>query len=113
VWHSNLTAGFVATPATSTVADTVADKSDRKYRSANELWLAIQCSPRISETLLPIDVSDLDSIRGSEEFQFARVFMLTFLGVWMWKRMEGWCKLDGNPDLQFTDAFVSSLLLEF
>ena len=54
VWHSNLTAGFVATPATSTVADIVAGKSTKNFRPADELWLALQCSTRISETLLPI-----------------------------------------------------------
>jgi hypothetical protein len=49
VWHSNLAAGFVATPATSTIADIVAEKSAKNFRPSDELWLAIQCSTRITQ----------------------------------------------------------------
>jgi hypothetical protein len=101
-WHSNLTAGFVATPATSTVVDIVADKSDRQFRPTDELWLAIQCSTRISETLLPIGTTDFDSVPPLGGFGFSRVFVLTFLGVYQWKSGEGWRKLDGQPDHQFS-----------
>ena len=71
VWHSNLVAGFVATPATSTVADIVADKSRRQFRPADELWLAIQCSIRVSETLLPITgVEDFERVPPLNAFRF-------------------------------------------
>jgi hypothetical protein len=101
VWHSNLIAGFVATPATSTVADIVADKSARSFRAADELWLAIQCSTRISETFLPIATNDFDMVPALDRFRFSRVFVLTYLGVYQWKIGEGWRKLTGDPDRQF------------
>ncbi|MGD0076966.1 MAG: hypothetical protein ABSD31_21970, partial [Candidatus Binataceae bacterium] len=104
VWHSNLTAGFVATPATSTVADIVADKSARNFRPADELWLAIQCSTRISETLLPIGSDDFAMVPALDGFRFSQVFVLTFLGVYQWKAGEGWRKLTGEPDRQFSGA---------
>jgi hypothetical protein len=100
VWHSSLGAGFVATPATSTVADTVAAKSGKQFRPADELWLAIQCSTLISETLLPIiGAEDFDSVPPLDGFQFSRVFVLTYLGVFQWKRGEDrWHKLTGHAD---------------
>ena len=99
VWHTNLAAGFVATPATSTVADIVAAKSGKQFRLTDELWLAIQCSPLISETLLPIEgVADFDSVPPLDGFLFSRVFVLTYLGVYHWKRGGGWCKLTGHAD---------------
>jgi hypothetical protein len=104
VWYSNLTAGFVATPATSAVADIVADKSARNFRPADELWLAIQCSTRISETLLPIETNDFDMVPALDGFRFSRVFVLTYLGVYEWKVGEGWHKLTGDPDRQFSGA---------
>jgi hypothetical protein len=104
VWHSNLTAGFVATPATSTVPDIVADKSNRNFQPADELWLAIQCSPRISETLLPIGSDDFDMVPALDGFRFSRVFVLTYLGVYQWKVGEGWRKLTGDLDRQFSGA---------
>jgi hypothetical protein len=97
-WHCNLAAGFVATPATSTLADIVADKSAKKFRPADELWLAIQCSARISETLLPIETNDFDMVPALDGFRFSRVFVLTYLGVYQWKVGEGWRKLTGEPD---------------
>jgi hypothetical protein len=103
VWHSNLTAGFVATPANSTVADIVAEKSAKNFRPANELWLAIQCSTRISETLLPIEANDFDMVPPLDGFRFSRVFVLTYLGVYQWRAGEGWRKLAGEPE-QFAKA---------
>ena len=99
VWHSNLTAGFVATPATCTVADIVAEKSAKNFRPADELWLAIQCSTRISETLLPIGVDDFDMVPPLNGFRFSRVFVLTYVGVYQWKEGEGWRQLTGEPEL--------------
>jgi hypothetical protein len=102
VWHSNLTASFVATPATSTVADIVADKSTRNFWLADELWLAIQCGTRISETLLPIGSNDFNMVPALDGFRFSRVFALTYLGVYQWKAGEGWRKLTGEADPQFS-----------
>ncbi len=103
-WHSNTSAGFVATAATSTIADTVSAKSGLEFRSVDELWLAIQCSPRISETLLPLPgadaAADFENVT-LDDFRFSRVFVLTWLGVFQWARKERWRKLDGAPDRQF------------
>jgi len=104
VWHSSLAAGFVATPASSTVADIVAAKSARNFRLVDELWLAIQCSTRISETLLPIGADDFDMVPALDRFRFSRVFVLTYLGVYQWKTGEGWRKLTGEADQQFPAA---------
>jgi hypothetical protein len=104
VWTSSLTAGFVATPATSTVADIVAEKSAKNFRPVDELWLAIQCSTRISETLLPIEANDFDMIQALDGFRFSRIFVLTYLGVYQWKAGEGWRKLTGEADQQFPAA---------
>ena len=98
VWHSNLTRGFVATPATCTVADIVAEKDAKNFRPADELWLAIQCSTRISETLLPIVANDFDMVPPLDGFRFSRVFVLTFLALLQWKADEGWRKLTGEPE---------------
>jgi hypothetical protein len=99
VWYSNLTGGCVATPATSTVADIVAEKDTKSFRPADELWLAIQCSTRISETFLPIGADDFDMVPPLDGFRFSRVFVLTFLGVFEWKAGEGWRKLTGEPEV--------------
>jgi hypothetical protein len=107
-WNSNMTAGFVATATTSTIPSAVTAKSTKKFRPADELWLAIQCSPRISETLLPIDSSDFSGVGSLEHGRFSRVFVLTFLGVFQWKRNEGWRKLTGERDQQFSNASTSS-----
>jgi hypothetical protein len=95
VWHSNLVAGFVATPDFS-IAGIVAEKSRKQFRPADELWLAIQCSIRISETLLPITgVEDFERVPPLDDFQFSRVFVLTFTGTYQWQRGDGWRKLAG------------------
>jgi hypothetical protein len=47
-WYSNLAAGYVARPDR-TIAEIVAEKSAKRFRPVEELWLAIQCgtaSPR-------------------------------------------------------------------
>ena len=86
-WHTNLAAGFVATPATSTVADIVVAKSGKQFRPTDELWLAIQCSALISETLLPIEgVADFDSVPPLDGFLFSRVFCPDQMNV---PRMRG------------------------
>jgi hypothetical protein len=77
----------------------VVAKSGKQFRLTDELWLAIQCSPLISETLLPIEgVADFDSVPPLDGFLFSRVFVLTYLGVYHWRRGGGWCKLTGHAD---------------
>jgi hypothetical protein len=60
VWHSNLAGGFVGRPDAG-IAAIVAEKSRKRFRPADELWLVIQCSPRISEML-----SDILGVRISK-----------------------------------------------
>ena len=64
-WKTNLDAGFVATATTSLVPDIVARKSAKQFRNTNELWIAIHCTTKISGTLLPIDLSELESLSPS------------------------------------------------
>jgi hypothetical protein len=52
-WYSNLAGGYVAKPD-HTIAAIVAEKSAKRFRQADELWLAIQCGTRISEMMLDI-----------------------------------------------------------
>jgi hypothetical protein len=99
VWHANFAAGFVALPETSTIAEIVAEKSRKQFRPADELWLVIQSGTLISEMLLDIQgVEDYSAVKGLEDFQFSRVFVLAFNGAYQWKRGDGWCKLTGPGD---------------
>lgn len=94
VWHSNIVAGWVGRPD-STLTEIVVAKSSKKFRPADELWLAIQSSPRISETVLPLEgvtdfaaLSDLsDALKNGP---FTRLYMLAFNGVYQWDRTGGW-----------------------
>jgi hypothetical protein len=96
VWHSNLAGGFIARPDF-TIADIVAEKSRKQYRQADELWLAVQCSTRISEMVSDIlGVEDFDAVPSLEAYLFSRVFVLAFTGAYQWKRGEGWQKLTGE-----------------
>jgi hypothetical protein len=96
VWHSNLAGGFVARPDPG-IAAIVAEKSCKRFRPADELWLVIQCSPRISEMLSDIlGVADYEAVPALEPFVFSRVFVLAFTGAYQWKRGEGWRRLTGE-----------------
>jgi hypothetical protein len=71
VWHSNLAGGFIARPDF-TITDIVAEKSRKQYRQADELWLAIQCSTRISEMVSDIlGVEDFDAVPSLEAYLFS------------------------------------------
>jgi hypothetical protein len=95
-WHSNLAAGYVARPD-QTIADIVAEKSGKRFRPADELWLAIQCGTRISEMMLDIEgVEDFGSVPSLDPFVFSRVFVLAFTGAYEWTRGAGWRKLTGE-----------------
>jgi hypothetical protein len=63
-WYSNLMGGYVAKPD-DTIDAIVAKKSGKRFRPADELWLAIQCAPRISEMMLDImGIEDFASVRA-------------------------------------------------
>jgi hypothetical protein len=98
VWHSNLSGGFVARPD-ATIADIVAEKSAKSFRPADELWLVIQSSVRISEMMSDImGVEDFGSVPSLEPYVFSRVFVLAFTGAYEWRRAVGWRKLTGETD---------------
>jgi hypothetical protein len=96
-WKANLDAGFVATATTSLIPDIVARKSTKQFRPTDELWIAIHCTTKISGTLLPVDLSDFETLSAPlAACQFGRVFVLTYLGSFQWKRGDGWRQLNGS-----------------
>jgi hypothetical protein len=95
-WHSNLAGGYVARPD-QTIAAIVAEKSSKRFRPADELWLAIQCGTRISEMMLDImGIEDFASVPSLEPYVFSRVFVLAFTGAYEWQRGVGWRRLTGE-----------------
>jgi hypothetical protein len=54
-WYSNFSSGWVARPNDSKIPDTVKNKSKKKFRPTNELWLVIDRGPHISEMTLELD----------------------------------------------------------
>jgi hypothetical protein len=95
-WHSNLAGGYVARPDQA-IAAIVAEKSGKRFRPSDELWLAIQCGTRISEMMLDImGVDDFNSVPSLEPCVFSRVFVLAFTGAYEWQRGVGWRKLSGG-----------------
>jgi hypothetical protein len=96
VWHSNLAGGYVARPD-HTIAAIVAEKSGKRFRPADELWLAIQCGTRISEMMLDLmGIEDFAAVPSLDPFVFSRVFVLAFTGAYEWSRVAGWRKLTGE-----------------
>ncbi len=92
-WYSSVTAGYVTRPDHS-IAAIVAQKSTKTFRPADELWLAIQCSTRISELVLEFDgVADFQSVPSLDPYAFERVFFFTFTGTFEWTRGAGWRQL--------------------
>jgi hypothetical protein len=96
-WYSNLIGGFVATAATSAIPGIVAAKSAKNFRPADELWLAVQCSPRISEMFLPIEANEFVMMPPLDGCRFSQIFVLT-LAIYQWKAVEGWRKLTAEPE---------------
>jgi hypothetical protein len=97
IWHSNLVAGFIARPGVG-IGEIVAEKSCKGFRAADELWLIIQSSNRISEMLATLlGVDDFDAVPPLDGYRFARVFVLAFNGAYQWRRGEGWRQLTGTP----------------
>jgi hypothetical protein len=91
-----LAGGFVARP-NYIIEEIVADKSNRRFAPCDELWLAIQSTARISETLADIlGVEDFGDVPSLDPYVFERVIVIAFTGVYQWKRGEGWCRLTGQ-----------------
>src|SRR5260370_4856578 len=88
-WHSNIAGGYVARPD-GTIAAIAAEKSTKRFRPADELWLVIQCGTRISEMMLDIlGVEDFSSVPSLDPFTFSRVFVLAFTGSPLPEPMNG------------------------
>jgi hypothetical protein len=92
-WDSNITAGFIDRPA-DTIARIVKEKSSRKYRLADELWLVIQCSHRPSEMVLPTGgISEFDACselrRNLTASPFSKVYAFTAMGLFRWHCLSG------------------------
>ena len=105
-WYANLTGGWVARPD-QTLAQIVAEKSAKQFRPVDELWLAIQCSTRISEMVLELPgVEDFASFPSLESYAFSRVFVLTFTGAYAWRRGEGWSRLTGESPTAQVPSFA-------
>jgi hypothetical protein len=100
-WYSNVAAGWVGRPD-DTLTKIVREKAAKRYRPTDELWLAIQCSHRISETLLAINgAADFDSVPelavALQESPFERTFVLTFTRCFQWTRTSGWQAITAQP----------------
>jgi hypothetical protein len=96
VWYSNFAGGFVARPD-ATIAEIVSEKSAKTFRPTDELWLVIQSSARISETVSDIlGVEDFASVPSLEPYKFSRVFLLAFTAAYEWRKGAGWRKLTGE-----------------
>jgi hypothetical protein len=73
----------------------VVEKSTKAFKATDELWLVVQCSPRPSETTLPVNgVEDFNAVPGLavrlRASPFAKVYVLTALGLFHWDRSNGW-----------------------
>ena len=94
LWYSNISAGSIGLPDT-VLTDIVQQKAGLSYRAADELWLAIQSTPRISELLIPLNgVADFESIPGLAgqlaASPFSRVFVFGPGGLFQWSKATGW-----------------------
>jgi hypothetical protein len=88
-WYTNITAGWVARP-NSTLGDIVSGKATRTYRPSAELWLIVQCTYRISETVLPLGgVADLNAV-PMQSGPFSKIYLLSLHGAFEWARSSGW-----------------------
>jgi hypothetical protein len=91
-WYSNITAGWVARPD-ATLESIVAEKTTKTYRPSDELRLVVQCSHRVSETVLPLEgAADLNAI-SVQGGPFAKIYLLTMHGNFEWDRSSGWSTL--------------------
>jgi hypothetical protein len=93
-WNcSNAAAGWVAGVADSALTKIVAEKTKKSYRPSDELWLIIQCSYRISESVIITGVGDLNAI-SMQGGPFWRLYLLAMDGVFQWDHLTGWTRED-------------------
>jgi hypothetical protein len=95
-WNSNKEFGFVNRPAT-TIAGIIGGKARKvkSYRKTDEIWLVIQRSGRLSETVLPIggitEFNENPELRDKlTNGPFSRVYVFTAMGLFQWDRLGGW-----------------------
>ena len=100
-WNSSIDAGWVAGVSASALIGIVAEKAARPYRPSDELWLIIQCSHRISETVI-LSVDDLNAI-SMQGGPFSRLYLLAMDGVFQWDHLTGWTR----EDMSLTDREVT------
>jgi hypothetical protein len=116
-WYSSIDSGWVARPD-STLADIVAKKGAKTYRASDDLWLIIQCSHRISETVLPLGIDTLNAI-SMQSGPFSKIYLLAMAGVFQWDQLTGWTaiRLDKRAEATFStfdqmkDYFINPELL--
>jgi hypothetical protein len=96
VWHSSIAAGWIEDPGPK-IADIVAEKSKKRFRASDELWLAIQGSSRISEMMADIGgLEDFAAFPSLGQHVFTRVFVLAYTGAFEWSLENGWRTLTGG-----------------
>jgi hypothetical protein len=99
-WFSNVSGGGWIGAPDGALTDIVAKKAGKQYRTTDELWLAIQCNPRTSEMMMPLEgAADFDCVAGLEDAlrasNFSKVFVLTCGGgTFAWSQLLGWRKLE-------------------
>jgi hypothetical protein len=89
-WYSIIDAGWVAGVADSNLPEIVAEKATKIYRPSDELWLIIQCSHRISETVI-LSVDDLNAI-PMQGGPFSKIYLLSLDGVFQWDHLSAWTR---------------------
>jgi hypothetical protein len=96
-WNSSINAGWVAGVPASALIEIVAEKAVRPYRPTDELWLIIQCSHRISETVIAsVDALNDISMKGGP---FSKIYLLSIDGVFQWGRLTRWTPVGKTPQL--------------
>ena len=100
-WFSNVSgSGWIGAPD-GALTKIVTKKAGKQYRPTDQLWLAIQCNPRASEMMMPLEgTADFSYVDGLQTAlcasPFLRVFVLTYGGgIFEWSRAEHWRKLEG------------------
>jgi hypothetical protein len=103
VWFSNVSGGGWIGAPDGALTIIVAKKTGKQYRATDELWLAIQCNPRTSEMMMPLEgAADFNHVAGLEDAlrasSFSKVFVLTYGGgIFAWSEAQGWRKLEPKP----------------
>jgi hypothetical protein len=90
-WYSNIDAGWVAGVPDSTLTEIVAEKAAGTYKPSDELWLIIQCSHRISETVI-LSVGTLNAI-PMQGGPFSKIYLLSLDGIFQWDHLTGWTRV--------------------